>query len=554
VGKGATAAVSRGRHLAVLLFIAATLALWIGVRIGYGIGWGALDRAQGGTEIPLGIAHGIEDNLSYVTWAQQARDGLIPFSVLQTTEPHSAVFIMPVFVALGGIAALIGVHPLLVMNVASLGAGALALYFVFRIGLAMGLGGRAAFLGMLFTAYGSGLSAVALLLFGRVAWAQGADATFLDLMPSAVLLFFPYQCLALATATALVAALIRAEARLLGNASPWPPLLAVFALALLAIAVRPYAPTALIVVYAGLVALSWLCRAAPARRRARLRLLLALSAGIGPLALYYHWVSGQPVWADFAAASLDLPHTRLGWLIGFGLFWPFAAAGAAIALGERRRGCDSVVLWAGCVLLVLVVANVGQSKLVEGGFIALALLAALAVDRALTGLTTLPAQWRRAGLGALGLCALAAVLSTVVLFSRGRGPDYHPLDREVLTAAGEIRKVQPEGIPKVLTEFAAGMLLPPLASLRVYVGHWSLTVDPVRKLKQLVAAGFEPGSPTGDDIADRRQAYSQIWAEAEFDWVLAHRDRPVTPLLESDARLHAVYRGERWLLFRRSPP
>jgi hypothetical protein len=539
-----------GRRLAFAL-IALSLGLWVALRLNLGIGWGAIDRLDGAEQIPLGIAHGIEDNLSYVAWAEQARDGLIPFSILQTTEPHSAVFVAPVFVAFGWIAALLGVHPLLVMNLAALGAGALALYFVFRTGLAMGLSGRAALLGMLFTAYGSGLSAVALALSHRASWAQGTDARYLDLMPSAILPYFPYQCLGMAAVMALVWALLWAEARLIRDASTWLALVVVFALALLAIAVRPYAPTALLASYAGLVALTWLCRGAPGRRRARLLLLLALTAGIGPLALYYHWVASQPVWAEFAAVSLEIPYTRLQWLIGFGLFWPFAAFGAFIALKEQRRSCDLVCLWAGFVLLVLVIINAEQSKLADDSFIALALLTAHAVDRAVARLAGLARCWRLPGLVGLGLCLIAVILSTLVLYGRGRGPDYYPIDREILIAAKQIRTTQPRGIPTVLTEYAAGALLPPLASLRVYAGHWSLTVDPVRKVKQLVAAGFEATSPAGGSDAGRRNAYAQILAETEFDWVLVRKDRPVVPLLKSDPRLRATYRGERWLLFHR---
>lgn len=544
---------SPAQHRLALALIVLSLCLWLGLRLGLGIGWGAIDRPGDAEQIPLGIAHGIEDNLSYVTWAQQAKDGLLPFTILHTTEPHPAAFVAPVFVAIGRIAALLDVHPLLVMNLAALGAGALALYFVFRAGLAMGLGGRAALLGMLFTAYGSGLSAAALLLSGQAKWAQGADATYLDLMPSAILPFFPYQGLALATVLALVSGLLRGEARLLRGAPAWPILLLVFTLALLAIAVRPYAPVTLVGVYAGLVVLTWLCRAEPARRRARSLLLLALGAGVGPLALYYHSVAGQPVWEEFAAASLELPYTRLDWLIGFGLFWPLAAAGAGIAFKQGRRRCDLISLWAGFVFLLLVVANAGQSKLADGGFVALALLSGHAVDRAITYVPALSRYWRLAALAGLGLFFLASGLSTLALYSRGRGPDYYPVDREILVTAKRIRALGSERVPTVLTEYSAGALLPALASLRVYAGHWSLTIDPIRKVKLLIAAGFEPTSVPGGDEG-RREAYSRILEEADFDWVLVHKARPVVPLLESDSQLRSVFRGERWLLFRRAAP
>lgn len=540
------------RRLAFAL-IAGSLALWVLLRLVYGIGWGALDRLDGAEQIPLGIAHGIEDNLSYVTWAEEARNGLLPFTVLHTTEPHPAIFVAPLFVAVGGLAALFDVHPLLVLNLAALAGGVLALFFVFRLALAMGLAGRGALLALLFTAYGSGLSAVTLLLSGGADWAQGADATYLDLLPSAILPFFPYQCLALAALLALLWVLLRAEQHLARGAPVWPVLAGVFALALLAIAIRPYAPVSLLAVYAVLAVLTW-PRGAPALRRARALLLLALAAGIVPPALYDHWVASQPVWSDFAAASLDLPHSRLAWLIGFGVFWPLAAAGAALGLKRGGRGFDLVALWAGLVVVLLLVADVDASKLADGGFVALALLAAHAVDRSIARLSALTRLWRLLVLELLGLVLLAAGLSTLALYGHGRGPDYYPLDREIALAAREIRAVQPRGVPTVLTEYAAGALLPPLAGLRVYAGHWSLTVDPVRKLKLLIAAGFEPGSPRDGGETERRNAYSRILAEARFDWVLVRKDRPVLPLLLDDPWLRPAYQGKRWLLFRVTRP
>lgn len=549
-----TGTASSKAHRLAFVLVAVSVILWMLARLASGVGWGAIDRLDGPDATPLGIAHGIEDNLSYAAWAEQARDGLLPFTMLYTTEPHAAIFVSPVFVALGWIAAVADVHPLLVMNLAALAAGALTLFFVFRTALAMGLSGRAALLAMVLTAYGSGLSAVTLLLSGDAPWAKGADATYLDLIPSSALPYFPYDCIALAAVMALVLALLRAEARLMRGARRWPALLTVFGLGLLAIAIRPYTPVSLVVVYAALAALTVWRGTEPGRRRARLLLLAALSGGIGPLAFYYHWVAGQPIWTEFAAASLELPATRLAWLIGFGLFWPLAAIGAAIGLKQGRRRFDLVSLWAGFVFALLLVANPEECKLADGGFIALALLAAHALDRAIARVSTLPRYRRLLALEGLGLVLLAAGLSTLAVYSHSPDPDYHPLDREIALAANQIRTAQRQRIPTVLTEFAVGAVLPPLASLRVYAGHWSLTVDSARKVKLLAEAGFEPESPGESDIVGRRKAYAKILSEAAFDWVLVRRGRPVVPLLRTDPQLHLAYRGERWLLFRRTAP
>jgi hypothetical protein len=527
---------TRGRQLAALLFIGATVALWIGLRAGFGIGWGALDRAEGPAS-PLGLAHGVLDNLSYAAWAQQAKDGLVPFAILQTTEPHDAIFVAPYLAAAGGLARIFGLHPLLVLNLAALGLGAATLHLLFRVALAAGLGYRAGFLAMAFAAYGSGLSVVLRLLLGEADWAHGADATYLDLFPSAALAWFPYHAAGLAAMAALLLALIRAEARPSAGR-----IAAVFASAVLAAAVRPYAPAVLTLLYAALTPLS------PARRAVRLKLLAALLLGVGPLALYYAWVARQPVWAEFAAQSLSLGYDRLDWLIGFGLFWPAAAAGALLAFRRRQRTLDLPVLWAGFVVALLVLFNSAESKLADAGFLALALLAGVSVDSALTAMRAWPAWSRTPATLALGLAILASCLGSAALFAQGRGEDWRPLDAELVRAAEAVRREHPGGRPAVLTEVYAGALLPALAGLRVHAGHWSLTLEPRRKLAELAAAGFEPGAR--GDAASRRAALDALLAATRFDYVLVRKDRPATPLIAATPGLSPAWQGERWLLFR----
>lgn len=555
VGGGAcqTAGTTRRQYGVVVAFLILFVAALIGVRLSYGISWGGLDCTEAVEQIPLGIGHGVLDNLSYVAWAQQAKDGIVPFTVLQTTEPHPAVFVLPVFLLIGKLAGFFGVHPLLLMNWAALSLAALTVFLVYLSAREIGLPARAGVLAMILTAFGSGLSVLLRLLFPEAAWATGADVSYLDIFPSAVFPFFPYQTIGLASAAALLYALLRAEARLMRGGRSGPHLLTIFILALVAIAVRPYVPLSLLAIYAGLVALTWLCRGEPPLRRARLLLLLALLVGIGPLALYYHWVATQPVWAEFAAASLTLSHTRLAWLIGFGVYWPLAAVGATFALKQGRRRADLVSLWAGYVFVLLLVVNSEESKFAEGGLIALALLSALAAERILEA-------GERRGRGArvlawqtLLLLLLVASLGTISLYGRGPSADYFTVDREIVLAAQQVRESNAGRVPTVLTEARAGALLPALASLRVYVGHWSLTLDLKEKRAQLRAAGFEPDSPT-DDLARRRTAFESLLRAAHFDYVLVRKDRPALPLIAAHDGFAPAYRGKRWLLFRSLPP
>jgi hypothetical protein len=532
------------------LFPLAVAALTVALRLAWGIGWGAIDRSDGAAEEPLGIGRAILDNLAYVAWAEQARDGIVPFTVLQTTEPHAAVLVMPVFVLIGWLARLADAHPLLLMNVAAVPLVAATLHLVYRSAREIGLSAPAANLAMLFTAFGSGLSPALRLMFPSAGWTAGADDTYLDLFPSTVFPFFPYHTLGLAGAATLLFAICRAEGawRRQRGRLRWSLLTLVAALA--AMSIRPYAPAAMLAAYAVLTLATW-ARPAPAPlRRGRLVLLAALAAGVGPLSLYYHWVSLQPVWSDYV--RLDLGQDRLGWLIGFGLFWLAAAIGAALHARSRDKHIGLLVLWAGLGFALLLLLNSKESKFAEGSPLALAVLAALGVERAIAGLGRL-ARWPRVlGWQALALLLLLAVLGSLAHYGRGRPADHIPLDGEVVLAAKRVRAAHPGAVPTVLTEARAGALLPALASLRVYVGHWALTRDLERKRAELRAAGLEPEPPA--DPAAIPQAFAALLRTAPFDYELAQNGRQIAPLLRDDPRLRPVFEGRRWTLFRIAPP
>ena len=534
------------------LFLAGFVCLFVLIRLAYGIGWGNLDDTSGPEVHQLGIAQGILDNLSYAAWAQQARDGIIPFVILQTTEPHEAIFIAPVFVVIGKAAAFLEWHPLLLMNIAAPFFAALTLWLVFRASLEIGFSRLAAWLAMLFTAFGSGLSAITILVTGKAKWAVGADISYLDLFPSTILPFFPYHGLGLASICALLLVVLKAEGAMHQGRRGWLWLAVCFTMALIAICIRPYAPISFTAIFAVYTAVAFFRRSDRKAALARLMILIVLAAAIAPLTLYYFWVGTQPVWADFRAASLDLTYNRGAWLIGFGLFWPAAGAGAFIGLRQANHAIALIVLWAVFIFVLLVVLNAGQTKLADGGFVALAMLSALTVERIIDRIRSIDDRRRRVWASeALMVLGFFSCLSTIVAYGGGPSAEYYTVDREVVVAARKIREAHPGVVPTVLSEARVGAALAAIASLRVYVGHWSLTLNEPQKTQQLVDAGFEEASTALARTNEERQAaLAHLRAAAKFDYVLILKSRPAYPLLLSDPALTATYDGARWVLFK----
>ncbi len=536
-------------RIALFMFLAVFLAGLIIIRQTLEIGWGNIDSAPNGSAVPLGVAYAAHDIFSYVAWAHQAKDGHTPFSILYTTEAHRALLVIPIFWFVGKAAALFSAHPLFVLNLLMPACALLALIALYRACLEMGLSRWAAFLALAFTAYGAGLSVPMLLLFPGSQWARGADAAYFDLFPMSVFPFYPYQSIGYAMLLGLLWLVLRTERAFREGKYGLIGLLPCVIMAFATVGVRPYEPTVFLAIYAVYTAGALVGQksAAPAR----IMILLSIAVGIVPWLFYYHWVFGQPVWSTFANLSFELPIDRVHWLIGFGLFWPAAAYG--IWAGLRTPGSNVLlpVLWAAHLFLLLIVVGTVGVKFAGGGFVFLAILAGLAVDDLGVRLSRLKPVARVSGFALLMLAVFSTWSSPLVLFTKDTPDAMHsPIDGEVVAAAGLIKAKDSDQPPTVLTDFETGNLLPALAGVRVYAGHWSLTMNAMQKSHQLTAAGFEANSDRDKlNLPAQKLAYEGILQAAQIDYVLILKERPAFALLNGDPNMRPVFIGERWALF-----
>jgi hypothetical protein len=231
------------RHFPLLLVLAALAATLLLFRSGSGAGWGGGPRAIS-ARAGFGLLHDAEDNLSDVSWAEQARKGAWRFSDLYTTEPHEAALVNPYFELVGLASRATGLAPLLLLNLCGFAAALVAVALVHRAAVLAGLLPQSAAWAAFLTAFGGGLSWIAVLAGGGIA-TEGADLRYTDLVPASAFQVFPYQAVGIALSALLLVAVLAAERD--AEVGPVGPrrLLGVAAAALALSATRPYEPIAL---------------------------------------------------------------------------------------------------------------------------------------------------------------------------------------------------------------------------------------------------------------------------------------------------------------------
>lgn len=542
--------------LLALLLLAALVA----ARAWLACGWGGGPVPRPDGSVAYGVAFNANDNLSYAAWAQQASLGRLTFQVLYDTEPHRALMLNPFFLAVGAAARLAGVHPLLVLNLCGLLAAPLAVIVLFFAARALGLAPRGALLAAWLAAFGSGLSWLTFLLRSRLGLPAPLGADFCgvlgyyDLFPSTAFLAYPYHAVGFALLAAALWAVASAERALtqgrLSIKRLAPVVLAAAALA----ATRPYEPVALMLCYFAYSALGQFRRAPEAR--ARWSILAALALGAGPFLAYSAWVALQPVWSQFARASLTLGGERAYWLVGFGLFWPLALVAAWIAYHSQASHSPNParlglpLIWAALLAFLLLALNSSQTKLAAGGFLSLALLAGHACDRLFARIARLPPP-RRTFYTILSLMALLSMSGSLfksIPYFRRVVPS---APAELIQAARAIRAASGDRIPTVLASWNDGKLLPGLAGVRVYAGHEAFTLQSAEKIQTLIIAGLQPDPNTRAWRPDANPvALNQLLAQSPtFDFILTRADAPAAPLLLSRPGLRLIFPGRQLLLF-----
>jgi hypothetical protein len=473
-----------------------------------------------------GFVIAVEDGFSYLAKMGEGARGLWLFHLPYTSEPHIGTLLYIFHLLLGKVAALSGLAPIVVYQLARLIFGATLLLVVYRF-IAMFTASRAVRrIAFLLIVFSGGLGWL-LILLGQPNW---LDSIPIDLIsPEAFTFLVLYGFPHIALARTLM---------LLGLIELWEkdrPLRAGLYWLGMGVIVPFYVAVVYAIVGAGLIATSI------AQRRIHWReVRRSIAAGLiaAPTVIYTFVVVGtDPIWAEWAAQLIILSPHPLHYVLAFALVGGLAVIGIIYLLHNPHSPISNLqrptsnlqslisnfyrlIGWSIIVPFLVYLPFNSQRRLIEGWQIPLSILAAVALVY-----RVLPA-WRRSRLvrrlsqqprySARGLQCWA--LSSLLAFSfatyglllteesfrmLGQQPPSFRDGREVRALAWLDQQVTYQDV--VLSSYNTGNYLPAQVGARVFLGHGPETAFSDQK-REWVAAFY--ASSTSDDW---RRAFLHDW-------------------------------------------
>jgi hypothetical protein len=236
--------------------------------------------------------------------------------------------------------------------------------------------------------------------------------------------------------------------------------------------------------------------------RLRVRDLAALgivAAGQLPLLIYNLAIlSRDPVWSQFTAQNQTPSPPPDYYLWSFGVFWPFAFAGAWFALRARNPALGAALAWAAAAFALAYAPFNIQRRFLQGVTIPLAVLAGWGLMRLFEARAALSPglrRWRGALASAFILIASISTIFFIVgqtIYMRSRPAKYfYPAGLE--EAAGWLGQHASPGEFALAAE-PTGSLLAQRSGLKVYLGHPMETLDYPAK-QAIVDAYYEGRLP-----------------------------------------------------------
>jgi hypothetical protein len=445
------------------------------------------------------------DGHSYLAKIRQGSDGNWLFHLTYTPEPHEGAFIFTFYLALGHLAALLHLSPILIFHLARIvaGLGLLLMAYRFIAGITPQLSERRLAFVLLLTASGLGWLGAIFGAFPIDLWIPEAFVPY-------SLYTNPHFPLAMTLMLIIFQQAIQSQRPPVGNSQFFTSGLAALALALIL-------PFALLAAETVLVVFSsWLYLTS--RRLPWPQIWLTLSIGLfsAPVIIYDYWVSKtNPILAGWSAQNITSAPSVINLLLGYGLVGLLAMGGGwliarqAHDTSEAKLGEWLVFWWAIVGIVVVYLPFDLQRRLIIGLHIPLCILAAIGLSHALAQ-SRLKLRQRRqlttavvtiSALGTLfvwGLPLLAARQSpsesdtTALLFIRAEEAAAFTWLRE---------NTEPADI--VLASPRLGMFIPGQTGRRVFYGHPFETIEAKDKEAQVKAfyqGQIETVSPAVDFI------------------------------------------------------
>lgn len=465
-----------------------------------------------------GFVIDVDDAHSHLATMRQGYQGEWRYRILFTPEPHERAYIYTFFLALGHVARLLNVEPFAVHHGARWIFGFLYLLTTYSF-VAFFLPDvsrrRVAYVLICFS---SGMGWLALLASGSfvVGGITPVDFWFIEMYSFFTVMLFPHTSLAVALLlTTFGLTLYYVET------GRWRAIVGAMASAIGVCLIHPF----MLPVIALVPGAYWLFISL--RRGFRFWALPGLAALVLaplPIVLYqYVAMIGNPIFAGWQAQNINLSPAPWHYVLGYGIVFVLAIPGGWWALRQRERW-PFLSLWLLIVapLLYAPVAFNLQRRVIEGVQVPLCILATigltcyvlpavgrsrLAVNLAAHGYppSRLELLTRNLLVGLTLPSTLFLILSASLVAASGAPDMFH--------SAGEIAAVDWLAANSslddtVLASYEMGGFIPPRIGHRVFMGHWTETVDLANKR---AAAGRFFGVAADDERQAMLRQYGIVY-------------------------------------------
>ena len=448
------------------------------------------------------------DSNTYLAIMQQGAQGRWSATLLYTPEDHPALILYVFYLALGHVAAGLGLPLILVYHAARIGCGLILLVTLYLFLTLFLTSKRERWTAYLLAATGSGIGWLLAALAGNMAPAGVSPIDFwlMEAYVFFTLFLFPHSALAMALLMGMLGAMVIYFGQE-GKVRSW---LLALGFGLTLALVNPY-----VLVIAGLILAGYWLVVWGIRGRLPLREGLALAAMglvLAPfMAGYALQFNRHPVWRSFLAQDIVPSPPVWYYMAGYGLIFALALPGAWHVLKRRDERQWLLVAWPLLACLASYVPLSGQRRMIFGAVIPLAALGAIgllcavvpAIQRSRLAAWLSARDYSHDRLGGLitALVVALASISNLVLLSGSTvsAAMAHPSITQPAAVEEALAWLGENGPADavILSSYPIGNVIPARIGRRVVWGHWDETAFFDQKRAD-VAVFFDLATPAGE--------------------------------------------------------
>lgn len=521
--------------------------------------WGPPTNPPGSQSTTFGLTGFPADNLSYLSWMQQAKGGRWLFGILYTTTEHSRLMFNPLFLLIGKVSSVLSVSPLLVLNIVALFS--LPFFIVCFSGICriLGFSIAATTASTCLAIGGGGMSWLRKIMESaglqklQLVGPLGPDLAYFDVYPASAYFIYPYHAISLAIVAFVVLLIVQLDddkKRLTAK-----DIVLLSGSGFLLASIRPQIPIMMLGTYWAATAATYAFRLPRMILNRRIAIATYLTVAMSPPVLYSLWVTQHPVWNNYASAH---PRDYDDWQIGLFLLWILAAVGIGVLRSRILRPPFAfLACWAlGSGFLLLVLNGHFYPKITAGSTIALALLAGIAIDRYKDRLHSRIALF--AAVAVVAFLALASPIMAVLQIARSQRMT---APSELFQVIEAIRRDAQTPFPAVLTDCGTGMILPGLGGYQVLCGNWALTDNNRQKTVLLSGLGFladgaeMPSFPGIDreNVASGAKLLGDQIRHGKFEYLVVQKKYRIFEAVRSMGPECTVKSGKQYAVLRMCP-